>query len=133
MNTITVSLTTPDGVNQTYSSVRMLTFGTSAGYETVMANHVPVIAVLGIEVMRLTFADYSIKQVFVNDGVLEFKDSAAIIVAQTSEDQDKIDLVRAQAAKERAESRLSNDEFDQKRAEVALKKAMTRIKTVTGL
>ncbi|CRF28776.1 F-ATPase epsilon subunit [Mycobacterium tuberculosis] len=53
-----------------------------------------------------------------------------VILAESAELPDQIDLERAQAAKERAQQRLSaakQDQIDFKRAELALQRAMNRI------
>ena len=62
-------------------------------------------------------------------GVAEILGDKVTFLAELAEWPDEIDIDRAQAAKERAEQRLSNHtaEIDVKRAEFALRKVLIRI------
>ena len=60
-------------------------------------------------------------------GMLYFKDNECTILTPAIENKEDIDLRRAEEAKERAEKRIHDPNMDQKRAEVALRKAMNRI------
>ena len=62
-------------------------------------------------------------------GVLQFSENEATILTDIAEVSADIDLVRANAAKERAQSRLQaqKDKIDVLRAELALAKAIARI------
>ena len=64
-------------------------------------------------------------------GFVYVNDYETTIIANAIESPEEIDLRRAQEAKARAEERLhnqSNDDMDILRAEVALRKAITRIR-----
>ena len=68
------------------------------------------------------------------NGLFYFRDNVAEIMTDTIENSNDIDLDRALSAKERAEKRLASHDsnVDQKRAELALKRALNRIH-VSGL
>jgi F-type H+-transporting ATPase subunit epsilon len=68
----------------------------------------------------------------IHDGFITVEDNEILVLSEDCERKDKIDLPRAEAAKERAEKRLadiSNDKIDFRRAEAALKRAVSRINT----
>ena len=64
-------------------------------------------------------------------GTIEVSNNKIIILAETFERADQIDVKRAEEAKHRAEERLirrTDAEIDDIRAEFALKRAMNRLK-----
>lgn len=67
--------------------------------------------------------------VAVNGELLRSSPDVVTILAQSAERAETIDLARAQAAKARAEQRLQNNDGsnDDKRANLALKRAINRI------
>jgi len=70
--------------------------------------------------------------VFVNEGYAEVSDDKVTILAESAERAEEIDVARAEAAKGRAEDRLSRapaevETIDTARAEAALKRAIWRI------
>lgn len=64
------------------------------------------------------------------DGVLSVEKSGAFIVASSIEEASSIDLARANAAKERAEKRITSkqENIDMVRAQAALNRALVRIR-----
>ena len=73
----------------------------------------------------------------ISDGVLHVKKDETVLLLNSIERSDEIDVDRANKAKERAEQRLlrkyDDDEVDVIRAESALKRALNRIKVATKL
>ena len=68
----------------------------------------------------------------ISGGFIEFHDNELIILADTAERAEEIDLKRAEEAKKRAEDikkqRVSVDEMEYARAAVALEKELARVK-----
>ena len=66
----------------------------------------------------------------ISGGFLEVLPDRIIVLADAAERDEEIDLARAEAAKRRAEERLSHrtPEVDVTRAEAALRRALARIK-----
>ncbi|WP_028550960.1 F0F1 ATP synthase subunit epsilon [Paenibacillus sp. UNC451MF] len=98
-----------------------------AGELGILPNHIPLVTPLKV-------APVTVKQngkqlyIAVNGGFMEVRKDKVVILAESAELPEQIDLERAQAAKERAEKRLaSKDNYDFKRAEAALQKALNRI------
>ena len=63
-------------------------------------------------------------------GIFQFKNNEALILTDLAERGSDIDVTRAKSAKERAEARLGSHEaeIDNARAQIALAKAMARLK-----
>ena len=95
----------------------------------ILKGHIPVMAALDIGVTRITQGS-DVKNFTTMGGVFQFKDDEAIILTNTAENGDEIDVTRARAAMERAKARLAEKEAsnDVKRAEASLARAMARLK-----
>lgn len=99
----------------------------------ILPNHVPFMAALDIGVTKVVI-DGKPEMYTTMGGVFQLKDNQASILTQSAEAGTDIDVVRARAAKERAEERLaeSTGDLDVKRAEIALARAMARLKASSG-
>lgn len=97
----------------------------------ILANHSPLIANLVIGVVRYT-QNGKVEKMAISGGFLEVAQNKATILANTAELAESIDVARAEAAKERAEKRLGEKqaETDMIRAEVALKRAVARLRAI---
>ncbi|KOO37276.1 F0F1 ATP synthase subunit epsilon [Priestia koreensis] len=127
MKTIHVSVVTPDG--PVYNAdVEMVSARAQSGELGILPGHVPLVAPLKIGAVRLKKGG-STELVAVSGGFLEVRPDNVTILAQAAEKADQIDIVRAEEAKKRAESRLGaqKDHVDFKRAELALNRAINRI------
>ncbi|NLM21043.1 MAG: F0F1 ATP synthase subunit epsilon [Peptococcaceae bacterium] len=95
----------------------------------ILAHHAPLIASLKIGVV--SYQENGVRhKIAVGGGFMEVIDNRVTILANTAETAEEIDLQRAKAAKERAEKRLQERKpgTDIQRAEIALRKALSRIK-----
>lgn len=99
----------------------------SEGEFTVLPQHTPLLTTLKIGM--LVYRRGSEKgYFFVNRGYAEVTPGRVLILADSAERAEGIDVERAIAAKKRAEERLKHTEkFDQARATAALDRAITRI------
>ncbi|WP_058308692.1 F0F1 ATP synthase subunit epsilon [Gracilibacillus massiliensis] len=129
MNTLTVSVVTPDGP-VLESSFEMVSCKAESGELGILPGHIPLVAPLSISSVRLKGENP--QRIAVSGGFLEVRPDKVTILAQSAERPDDIDVKRARAAKERAERRLQakQDEIDFRRAELALKRALNRIEVV---
>ncbi|WP_208590743.1 F0F1 ATP synthase subunit epsilon [Gracilibacillus suaedae] len=129
MNTLTVSVVTPDGP-VLEDSFEMVSCKAESGELGVLPGHIPLVAPLSISAVRLKGENP--QRIAVSGGFLEVRPDKVTILAQSAERPDDIDIERARAAKERAERRLQakQDEIDFRRAELALKRALNRIDVV---
>jgi len=110
----------------------MVIFRTVNGDVGVMHGHIPLITVLGYGVLRIIDNNETVKTASMFGGFAEVDNEGVSILTDTSEWADEIDVQRAEEAKSRAEQRLGGtkiDDFDEKRAELALKRAIIRLET----
>jgi len=126
LNTLTVSVVTPDGP-VLEDSFEMISCKAESGELGILPGHIPLVAPLSISAVRLKGDNP--QHIAVSGGFLEVRPDKVTILAQSAERRGDIDIERARAAKERAEKRLQakQDEIDFRRAELALKRALNRL------
>ncbi len=98
------------------------------GYLGILPGHTPLLATL--QVGQLWYRQGQEKQYLsIAFGFAEVQPDHVTILAQIAERADEIDVVRAEAAKRRAEERLARPgvEMDFERARIALLKALVRL------
>ena len=126
-NTFQVEIVTPDRVFYT-GSADMIEFNTIDGQIGVYKNHIPMTTVIEPGVVIIHEEDRQ-KVAAIHAGFAEILGDKVTLLAEVAEWPDEIDLKRAEAARDRAEERISvkAETTDLKRAEFALHKALTRI------
>jgi F-type H+-transporting ATPase subunit epsilon len=126
-NKIRLDIVTPD--RMVYSEdVNMVIARATDGDLGILAGHAPLIAGLDVWPLRI-MKDEGEQQISLCGGFIEVRPQKITVLASCAELPEEIDIKRAEAAKERAESRLkASHDVDIERAEVALKRAMMRIK-----
>lgn len=121
-----VRVVTPRGLYKVLE-VEILNVETTEGQIGILANHMPIVAMLTISTMTTNESDGR-HSYAVSGGTVYFQNNFATVLANTIERSDEIDLRRAEQAKARAEELLyKGSGIDTKRAEVALKRAINRI------
>lgn len=112
-----------------HDNITMVEFNTTEGYIGVYPGHIPLATVLASGVMTIHEEDGTTKQAALHEGFAKITQDKVMILAEIAEWPDEIDVNRAKEAQIRAERRLDGKEsgMDIQRAEVALKKALTRI------
>ncbi len=95
----------------------------------ILPHHTPLMTTLQAGELRVKRGgeEYSLA---ISGGFLEVRPDRVIVLADTAERADEIDLARAEAAKRRAQERLTQraPEVDVARVEAALRRALTRVK-----
>ena len=133
MKTVQVNIVTPDG--PVYDAeVTMVIAKTVSGEMGILAGHIPMVAPLAVSAVKLKKADGSTEVAAVSGGFIEVRPDKISILAPSAELASSIDAARAQEAKARAEQRIQSkqDSIDFNRAELALKRAINRIKVQEG-
>ena len=99
----------------------------------ILPNHIPFMSALDVGVTKVVI-DGKPEYFTTMGGVFQLKNNEALILTQTAEKGPDIDIERAEEAKKRAEERLENepDTSDVQRAEVALARALARLKASKG-
>ncbi len=128
-----VTIITPDGTVYDNDNATMVIMNTSGGQMGIMAKHVPVLASLTISELRIKHDQGTDEVAAVNGGIMQFDGETALITADSAEMPEKIDVARAEEAKQRAEEAIrkakeAHRQNDLARAEVHLKRAVNRLK-----
>jgi F-type H+-transporting ATPase subunit epsilon len=126
-NDFTLKIITPDRVFYE-KPVKMVEFNTVEGEIGVLPGHIPMTVIIKPGVLTITEEDNS-REAALHAGFAEILQNQVTILAEIIEWPEEIDATRAQEAKERAEERLRTKDVgtDVSRAEIALKRALTRI------
>lgn len=108
-----------------------LEFVSTEGELGVYAKHIPLTTILEPCVMKI-HNDGEEKKAAILGGFVEILKEKVTVLAEDAEWPGDIDLAKAQAAKKRAEDRLTakQEGVDMVRAEAALKRAIARINAV---
>jgi F-type H+-transporting ATPase subunit epsilon len=128
---IRLEVVTPAGakVNEDVDIVNAPGFGGDFG---VLANHAPFLST--IKIGTLTYENGNKREsLMVSGGFCEVSDNKITFLVESAEKGSEIDVERALKAKERAEKRLAQaaqqtENFNRQRAEVALQRALARMK-----
>lgn len=109
--------------------VEMIILKTTDGEMGILKDHLPMVASVAISPIRLLI-DGAWRDAVVGEGFMEITHEKTIILADTAEWPEEIDINRAKAAKERAEERLQRklSEVEYLRSQAALAKALARLK-----
>jgi F-type H+-transporting ATPase subunit epsilon len=96
----------------------------------VLKGHVPMMAALSLGVIEFGPLQGKRRKIALGGGFMEMHDDRLVVMANTAELAEEIDVLRARQAKERAERRLSDrrSDLDFTRAQLALQKALVRLK-----
>jgi F-type H+-transporting ATPase subunit epsilon len=104
----------------------------SDGYFGVLPGHTPLLASLGTG--ELWYRQGQEKTfLLIAFGFVEVQPDRVTVLAQVAERPEDIDITRAEAAKRRAEERLSKPtvDFDAERARISLLKSLIRLQVAT--
>lgn len=103
--------------------------GTLGSFQ-VLKNHAPLVSSFEIGMIKIQ-RDADILEYSTSGGIFEVKNNKAIILAETIESKEEIDLSRARNSKSRAEQILKMGDVrkdEKSEAKVSLQKAINRIK-----
>lgn len=103
---------------------------TTEGDMGIMHGHQPSVALLDIGSLRIKTGDGAMSVAACSKGMMTVKDSKVVILIESAEWVDEIDLERALQAKRRAQERLEHKgkpDIDFLRAKMALMRAINRI------
>ncbi len=107
--------------------------GTLGGFQ-ILFNHAPILSSFEIGAIKIVESDDNVSLYATGGGTVEVLDNKVLILAESFEAPEEIDVDRAKKAMERAKERLAKKkqaEIDEARAEAALKRAVNRLK-ITG-
>lgn len=94
----------------------------------VLRGHIPLVTVISIGAARITIDDVT-REAVLSEGFMEINRDRVIILVDTAEWPEEIDIKRAEAAKQRALNRLHSklSKVEYLRTQAALSRALARI------
>lgn len=104
---------------------------TTVGDKGILARHEDYVAALPIGKMKVKI-DGNFRTAAVSEGMIKVSQDKTVVLVQSCEWADEIDVERAKAAKEKAEEAMQSAQKDDKSyliAEYKLKRALNRIET----
>ncbi|MNI43397.1 ATP synthase epsilon chain [compost metagenome] len=127
MSTFLLEIVTPEHVVFS-QEVNSLSVRGIEGELGILPGHIPFVTPLQVAPIVIKTGGTTLT-IAVHGGFVEVQGGKVIILAESAEMPEEIDIERAVAARERAERRLSADQdrIDHRRAELALQRAITRI------
>ncbi|MHB9093859.1 MAG: F0F1 ATP synthase subunit epsilon [Eubacteriales bacterium] len=125
---ITVEIVTPERVVFS-EQVDFVVVPGIEGYLGVLPMHAPIVSGLNVGILKVITGGKETK-LATSGGFMEVNNDKVVVLAETAERSDEIDVSRAKAARERAEQRLASrtHDVDVARAEMALRRALIRLK-----
>ena len=104
------------------------------GQITILPKHAALLSALGIGEM-LVFSGNSVDPYVIHGGFIQVLNDEVSVLADAAEHVDEIDIARAEAARERAQRRLSGQDpdvprsgVDVLRAQLAVQRALVRVR-----
>ncbi len=133
MKTLNVNIVTPS--RTVYDGdVQSITLPGTIGNFQVLYNHAPLMSSLEIGQIKIEDGQGDRKVFATSGGTVEVLDNKVIVLAETLESPDEIDTQRAEDAKKRAKQRIAKEtdekDIDIIRAELALRRAINRLKLI---
>jgi F-type H+-transporting ATPase subunit epsilon len=106
----------------------MVELTTTEGEIGVLKDHIPLTAIVAPGILRIK-KDGQQKEAALHEGFLEILPDKVVILAESCEWPEEIDINRANEAKIRAERRLkgADAEINETRAELALRRSLVRL------
>ncbi|MFA5832937.1 MAG: F0F1 ATP synthase subunit epsilon [Bacteroidota bacterium] len=96
----------------------------------VLFNHAPLLSAIGIGEIKVTDVVGKVSRFATTGGFVEVKSNKVIVLAESAESEEEINIERAEKSKQRANDRLTKKQSDTdvERARVALNRAINRLK-----
>ncbi len=128
---LTLEIITPNKIAFKGEVLSVTVPGTEGSFQ-VLKNHAPLMSTFEIGEVKIVLSDDERKHYATGGGTVEVLDNNVLLLADSLEEIESIDVERAQKAKERAENRLAHktDTTNIERAEQALMRAVNRLRLV---
>jgi F-type H+-transporting ATPase subunit epsilon len=106
--------------------------GVMGGFQ-VLKSHAPLLSSIAVGEVKVIDAAGVETRYATSGGFVEVRDNKVVMLAETAERSDEIDIERAQSAKERAQKRIAEKklETEAERARAALSRALNRLKVAS--
>lgn len=109
--------------------VEILIVKTPNGEMGILGGHIPMVVAIAIGPIKIK-KDGEWLEAFMSEGFMEIKQENSILLADTAEWPNEIDINRAKAAEKRARERLQRQlsQIEYIRSQAALQRALSRLK-----
>lgn len=113
--------------------VEMVIFRTPLGEMGILKGHAPMVAAVDVGPVRIK-QDGQWKDAVLTEGFMEVTEDKVVILTDTAEWPEEIDVNRAEAARQRAQERLQyqKGQIEYMRSEAALARALARLRVTKG-
>lgn len=103
--------------------------GIVGGFQ-VLRSHAPLLSSIAVGEVKISEPDGSERHYATSGGFVEVRNNKVVMLAETAERAEDIDVKRAEAARDRAQKRLDEKkiETDLERARAALHRALNRLR-----
>jgi len=133
MNTLHVDIVTP--TKTAYEGdVKSITIPGTLGSFQVLYNHAPLMSSFEIGQIKIEESEGKKNIYATSGGTVEVLNNKVVVLAESFESPEEIDIERAKAAMDRAKKRIARETdeetIDVLRAELALRRALNRLKLV---
>ncbi|MBI3112628.1 MAG: F0F1 ATP synthase subunit epsilon [Ignavibacteriales bacterium] len=124
-----LEIVTPKKVTYNAGVTSFTAPGVVGGFQ-VLRSHAPLLSNVGVGVVKIVDTEGKELHYATSGGFVEVHDNKVIMIAETAERSDELDVNRAQAARDRAQKRLAEKkiEVDLDRARMALQRALNRLR-----
>jgi len=128
--TLKLEVITPDRVVYANDHVVSVIAPGVEGYLGALANRAPLLTALDVGEIDFRKTDGDWDYIALSGGFMEVFENKVTVLGETAELMEEIDVGRAEQARDRAKERLTTraPELDIDRAQVALKRALTRLR-----
>lgn len=133
---LSLSIVTAQRLILERNDVTKLVVPAAEGQITILPKHAALLSALGVGEM-LVFTSDRVEPIVIHGGFVQVLDDEVSVLADAAEHVDDIDVARAEAARDRAQRRLSGQDSDLPRggvdvlrAQLALARAIARINVV---
>ncbi len=117
--------------NTVYSGeIQSFTAPGVVGNFQVLFNHAPLLSLIGVGEVKVIKTNGAKILFAISGGFVEVKSNKVILLAESAERSDEINIARAEKSKKRADERLASKDksLDPERARVALYRSINRLK-----
>jgi F-type H+-transporting ATPase subunit epsilon len=130
MAKLSVDVITAERIVFTDTEIDVVVAPGAEGELAILPSHAPLMTFLVPGALRLRKEGAEETDMVVGGGFLEVRDDKVVILAESAERAEEIDVARAQEARARAQQRLAAREaaVDLARAEAALRRSLIRLK-----
>lgn len=134
MKELNVEIITPS--KSAYSGkVKSISLPGTLGHFQVLFNHAPLLSTFEIGKIKIVGLDDKESEFATSGGTVEVLTNKILVLADSFESKEEIDIERAEKSLQRAKERMANrnkEKVDEARAEASLKRAINRIRFAHG-